>query len=57
MLGVYLTKYITVQHVLFMAASREVMAAAKIEVDISTIPEGSVQVVKWQGKPVFIFHR
>lgn len=39
------------------AASADVLAMAKIEVDLSVIPEGKNVVVKWQGKPVFIRHR
>lgn len=30
---------------------------AKVEVDLTTIPEGKNLVVKWRGKPVFIRHR
>jgi len=40
-----------------MAASADVLALAKVEVDLSTIPEGKNVVIKWRGKPVFIRHR
>lgn len=40
-----------------MSASSDVLALAKIEVDLSTIPEAKNVVVKWRGKPVFIRHR
>jgi ubiquinol-cytochrome c reductase iron-sulfur subunit len=40
-----------------MSASADVLALAKVEVDLSTIPEGKNVVIKWRGKPVFIRHR
>lgn len=40
-----------------MSASADVRAMAKIEVDLSNIPEGKNITVKWQGKPVFVRHR
>ena len=40
-----------------MSASADVLALAKVEVDLTQIPEGKNVVVKWRGKPVFIRHR
>ncbi|KAL6940119.1 Cytochrome b-c1 complex subunit Rieske, mitochondrial [Hanseniaspora vineae] len=40
-----------------MTATSDVLAMAKVEVDLAAIPEGKNVVVKWQGKPVFIRHR
>lgn len=40
-----------------MAASADVLALAKVEVDLTTIPEGKNVIIKWRGKPVFIRHR
>ena len=40
-----------------MSASADVLAMAKVEVDIGTIPEGKNVIIKWRGKPVFIRHR
>ena len=40
-----------------MAASADVLAMAKVEVDLGTIPEGKNVIIKWRGKPVFIRHR
>lgn len=40
-----------------MAASADVLALAKVEVELATIPEGKNVVIKWRGKPVFIRHR
>jgi len=34
-----------------------VLALAKVEVDMSNIPEGKNLIIKWRGKPVFIRHR
>ncbi|VBB84251.1 Putative Mitochondrial precursor of Cytochrome b-c1 complex subunit Rieske [Podospora comata] len=40
-----------------MSASADVLALAKVEVDLNAIPEGKNVIVKWRGKPVFIRHR
>ncbi|KAF3912363.1 hypothetical protein AA313_de0207507 [Arthrobotrys entomopaga] len=49
---------VTVQDFLVnMSASADVLAMAKVEVALSTIPEGKNVVIKWRGKPVFIRHR
>ena len=40
-----------------MSASADIRALSKIQVDISSIPEGGQMVVEWQLKPVFIRHR
>jgi ubiquinol-cytochrome c reductase iron-sulfur subunit len=38
-------------------ASKEVLALASLEVDISSISVGDAMTVKWRGKPVFIRRR
>lgn len=40
-----------------MSASADVLAQAKVEIDLAAIPEGKNVIVKWRGKPVFIRHR
>jgi ubiquinol-cytochrome c reductase iron-sulfur subunit len=40
-----------------MSASADVLALAKVEVDLNNIPEGRNVTIKWRGKPVFIRHR
>lgn len=40
-----------------MAASADVLALAKAEVELASIPEGKNVIIKWRGKPVFIRHR
>ncbi|EGD82354.1 Rieske iron sulfur protein [Salpingoeca rosetta] len=40
-----------------MSASADVLALAKMEVDLSAIPEGKNVTFKWRGKPVFVRHR
>ena len=40
-----------------MSASADVLALAKVEVELASIPEGKNVIVKWRGKPVFIRHR
>jgi ubiquinol-cytochrome c reductase iron-sulfur subunit len=48
----------TVHNVLTsLSASADVLALAKVEVDLTAIPEGKNLIVKWRGKPVFIRHR
>lgn len=40
-----------------LSASADVLALAKVEIDLGAIPEGKNVVIKWRGKPVFIRHR
>jgi ubiquinol-cytochrome c reductase iron-sulfur subunit len=40
-----------------MSASADVLALAKVEVALSSIPEGKNVIIKWRGKPVFVRHR
>ncbi|CAI2166443.1 11240_t:CDS:2 [Funneliformis geosporum] len=40
-----------------LSASADVLAMAKVEVDLSKIPEGKNLTIKWRGKPIFIRHR
>lgn len=40
-----------------MNPSKDVLALASIEVDLSAIEAGQSITVKWQGKPVFVRHR
>ena len=40
-----------------MAASADVLALAKVEVEMASIPEGKNAIIKWRGKPVFVRHR
>lgn len=40
-----------------MSASADVLAMAKVEIDLAAIPEGKNVIIKWRGKPVFIRHR
>ena len=40
-----------------MSASSDVLALAKVEVDLSNIPLGKNAIIKWRGKPVFVRHR
>ncbi|XP_058758079.1 cytochrome b-c1 complex subunit Rieske-2, mitochondrial-like isoform X2 [Vicia villosa] len=43
--------------VLGMSASKDVLAMASLEVDLSSIEPGTTVTVKWRGKPVFIRRR
>jgi len=40
-----------------MNPSADVLALASVEVDLSTIAEGSTVKILWRGKPIFIRHR
>jgi ubiquinol-cytochrome c reductase iron-sulfur subunit len=40
-----------------MTATKDVLAMANLEVDLSKVPVGQTMTVKWRGKPVFIRHR
>lgn len=40
-----------------MSASADVLALAKIEINLNEIPEGKSVTFKWRGKPLFIRHR
>lgn len=40
-----------------MSASKDVLATASAEFDLSSISVGSTVVVKWRGLPVFVSHR
>ncbi|XP_029156516.1 cytochrome b-c1 complex subunit Rieske, mitochondrial [Nylanderia fulva] len=55
--GLYTFKSHLLHYVLFLSPSRDVLAEAQLEVKIGDIPEGKVLIVKWRGKPVFIYHR
>lgn len=55
--GLYTFKSHLLHYVLFLSPSRDILAEAQLEVKIGDIPEGKVLVVKWRGKPVFIYHR
>merc|ERR1711878_232965 len=39
------------------SASQDVLALAKIEINLADIPEGKAMTFKWRGKPLFIRHR
>lgn len=40
--------------VFYMGAAADVKAMAKIEINLSEIPEGKNMVFKWRGKPLFV---
>jgi len=53
----YAAKTLVRQAVATMSASADVLALAKIEVKLDSIPEGKSVTFKWRGKPLFIRHR
>lgn len=52
-----LIRLLVLKFVLSMSASKDVLALASLEVDLSSIEPGSTVTVKWRGKPVFIRRR
>ncbi|KAK9749894.1 hypothetical protein RND81_02G158600 [Saponaria officinalis] len=50
-------RLLVLKFVLSMSASKDVLAMASLEVDLSSIEPGSTVTVKWRGKPVFIRRR
>jgi len=40
-----------------MNPSKDVLALATVEIDLSGVAEGSQLTIKWRGKPVFVRHR
>ncbi|XP_014232198.1 cytochrome b-c1 complex subunit Rieske, mitochondrial isoform X2 [Trichogramma pretiosum] len=55
--GLYTAKAFVTDLLSTMSASADVLAMAKIEVKLDSIPEGKSAVFKWRGKPLFIRHR
>ncbi|XP_003707968.1 cytochrome b-c1 complex subunit Rieske, mitochondrial [Megachile rotundata] len=55
--GMYGFKSHLLHYVMFMAPSREVLAEAQIEISLQGITVGKVSVLKWRGKPIFVYHR
>jgi len=50
-------RLMVLKFILSMSASKDVLAMASLEVDLSSIEAGSTVTVKWRGKPVFIRRR
>jgi len=40
-----------------LSPAKDVLAMAKVEVNLADIPEGKNIVIKWRGKPLFVKHR
>jgi len=56
-LSASLAKSTVTEFLVTMSASADVLALAKVEVELASIPEGKNVIIKWRGKPVFIRHR
>ena len=55
--GVHAGKNVALEFISSMSASADVLAVAKVEVDLTTIPPGKNVTIKWRGKPLFVRHR
>jgi len=55
--GAHAGKNIALDFLSTMSASADVLAVAKVEVDLSVIPPGKNATIKWRGKPLFVRHR
>lgn len=53
----YGAKAMVTQFLSSMSAAADVLALAKIEVNLNDIPEGKSVTFKWRGKPLFVRHR
>ena len=53
----YASKALVTEFVQSWSASADVLAMAKIEINLDTIPEGKNVTFKWRGKPLFVRHR
>ena len=50
-------KSVVTEFVSSWSAPADVLAVAKIEVNLADIPEGKSAIFKWRNKPLFIRHR
>eukprot|EP00798_Chlamydomonas_sp_ICE-L_P013246 gene13246-19082_t len=50
-------RLVVLKGLLSLGAAADTLAMASLEVDLSSLEEGSTIVVKWRGKPVFIKYR
>lgn len=50
-------RLLVLKFILSMTATKDVLALANLEVDLSSIESGQTVTVKWRGKPVFIRRR
>ncbi|KAI9209522.1 ubiquinol-cytochrome c reductase iron-sulfur subunit precursor [Polychytrium aggregatum] len=57
LVGAATAKNIITDYLYHFAASADVLAMAKVEVDMAAIPEGKNLIIKWRGKPIFVRHR
>lgn len=55
--GAAAVRLAVLKFLLSMTATKDVLAMANLEVDLSNIAPGQTVTVKWRGKPVFIRHR
>lgn len=55
--GASAVRLAVLKFLLSMTATKDVLAMASLEVDLSNIEPGQTVTVKWRGKPVFIRHR
>lgn len=40
-----------------MSATADMLALARVEIKLSSIPEGQNATIKWNGRPLFVRHR
>lgn len=55
--GAHAGKNMALDFLSTMSASADVLAVAKVEVDLTAIPPGKNATIKWRGKPLFVRHR
>jgi ubiquinol-cytochrome c reductase iron-sulfur subunit len=55
--GAVVAKNIITDYLEHFSASADVLALAKVEVDMASVPAGKNIIIKWRGKPIFVRHR
>ena len=55
--GAMAAKNLITDYLAHFSASADVLALAKVEVDMAAVPQGKNVIIKWRGKPVFVRHR
>lgn len=55
--GLYGFKSHLLHYIEGMGPARNLIAEAQVEIKLQNINVGKVSIFKWQGKPIFVYHR
>lgn len=56
-MATYSAKAVAHQFITCMGASADILAMAKIEINLNEISEGQSMTFKWRSRPLFVRHR